>query len=149
MIISVVILGQDDQTSEEARPVRDIKCVGSPPNPPPPDALIILTKESKWLASPELLIIFKCPGNSKQSGGGTNLQPSVSSLFLYSGDIQVFFDKSSKATGFWCLCKYFWKTVLKNTQQRLDLGGASNAFAAARWRWRWPQLELPASPIAK
>ena len=30
MIISVVILGQDDQTSEEARPVRDIKCVGSP-----------------------------------------------------------------------------------------------------------------------
>ena len=50
MIISVVILGQDDQTSEEARPVRDIKCVGShsPTNPPPPDALIILTKES-WL----------------------------------------------------------------------------------------------------
>ena len=77
MIISVVTLGQDDQTSEEARPVRDIKCVGSPPhqptNPPPPDALIILTKESKWLASPELLIIFKCPDNSKQSGGGTNL----------------------------------------------------------------------------
>ena len=34
MIISVVILGQDDQTSEEARPVRDIKCVGSPPHQP-------------------------------------------------------------------------------------------------------------------
>ena len=135
MIISVVILGQDDQTSEEARPVRDIKCVGSPPHQP----------TASW-----------CPHNSdkrKQMAGFSwtshNFQvsrqlqtiwrrnkPSVSSLFLYSGDIE----------------SQSFKYSLTKAQKRLDFGVFANISGKLSWKilnsgWISAALQMLLQPL--